>query len=63
MRSIKEIIMSRDGMSEIEVDELIEDAKEDLQDRIAGNGDDPYEICADWFGLEPDYVFELMDFI
>ena len=47
-------------MSSEAADELIADAKEDLYDRL-GKGEQPDEICADWFGLEDDYVFDLFD--
>lgn len=61
VRPIKEVLMHRDGISEEEADDLIEQAKEDLRERLeAGEGaEDPAEICMDWFGLEPDYLEEL----
>jgi len=59
MKSLKETIMERDGMTESEADELIKDAREDLHNRIA-DGEDPHYICEEWFGLEPDYIFELL---
>ena len=63
MRTIKEILIDRDGMSAEEADEMIRDAKADLEDRL-GDPDtygDPYEVCADHFGIEPDYLMELVD--
>jgi hypothetical protein len=43
--------------------ELIQDAKDELQDRLSGDSpEDPFEICADYFALEPDYLHELLDF-
>ena len=59
MKSLKKTIMERDGMTESEADELIKDAKEDLHNRIAA-GENPQDICEEWFGLEPDYIFELL---
>ena len=59
MDSIKEVLMRRDNMSEEEADELIEEAKEDLMKRLKA-GEYPDDICQDWFGLEPDYIFDLM---
>lgn len=59
--SIKEVLMERDGMTSEEADELIEDAKEELRIRL--ENDDftgANNICEDYFGLEPDYVDELM---
>lgn len=58
--TIKEILMSRDGMSEDDAQSLIVDAREDMMERI-GNGEIPNDICMEWFGLEPDYIFEIMD--
>lgn len=57
--SIKSVLMSRDGMSEEEADELIKDARKDLYKRL-DNGEMPDDICSDWFGLEPDYINDLV---
>ena len=59
MRSIKKVLIERDGMTEIEADELIREAEEDLQERIT-NGGDTFNICEEYFGLEPDYLDELI---
>jgi hypothetical protein len=60
MNSIKEILIRRDGMSPEDADDLINQAKEDLNDRLA-EGEMPDDICEEWFGLEPDYIHELLD--
>jgi len=54
--SLKEVLMRRDGMEAEEADELIEEAQQAVMD-----GDDPEEVLADWFGLEPDYAFDLLE--
>jgi len=60
VKSIKEVLMRRDGISEVEADELISDAKEDLASLLeAGDMEAAERICEDWFGLEPDYLTEL----
>jgi len=59
MNTILEVLMERDGMTEVEAKDLIEAAKEDMDERLA-EGEMPYEICYEWFGLEPDYIMELM---
>lgn len=61
--TIKEILMRRDGMSSYEADELIADAKDALMEYI-DNGDMllAEEVCYEYFGLEPDYLFEIMPF-
>jgi len=56
---IKQVLMTRDGMSEKEADDLINDCKADLNERLE-QGEMPYDICEEWFGLEPDYLMELM---
>lgn len=61
MESIKEILMRRDGMTSDEADDMIADAQEDFDDRI-NDGELPYDFCKDWFGLEPDYLIEFMNF-
>jgi len=60
--SIKSVLMKRDGISAEEADDMIQCAKEELAEHIE-NGDitSADEICADHFGLEPDYLEELME--
>ena len=53
--SLKQVIMRRDNLSSREADELIEEAR----DRVL-SGEDPEEILHDDFGLEPDYIFDLL---
>ena len=55
MRELKKVLMGRDGISSKEADEVIADAKQRVWD-----GEDPEEVLADEFGLEPDYIFDLM---
>jgi len=57
---IKQILMERDEMSEKEADDLIVECKADLNERLA-DGEMPMDICEEYFGLEPDYLMELMD--
>lgn len=59
MKSIKQILIDRDGMSPKAADRLIEDCIGDLHERLK-TGEMPYDICAEWFGLEPDYLMELI---
>ena len=60
MESLIEVLMRRDSMTQEEAKQLIGDAKEELYARLE-EGEMPYNICAEWFGLEPDYIFELME--
>ena len=55
MSTLKKVLMQRDDLTEAEADELISDARERVFD-----GEDPEEILMDEFGLEPDYVFDLI---
>ena len=59
MESIKEILMKRDKMSAKDADNLIDEAVEDLYARLA-EGEMPHNICMEWFGLEPDYIDQLI---
>jgi hypothetical protein len=54
--SLKQVLMRRDGLSEEDADCAISDAAEEV---LAGA--DPEEVLADSFGLEPDYVFDLLE--
>jgi hypothetical protein len=60
MKTIKEILMHRDSISAEEADEIIAIAKEDLAERLEA-GEMPFDICEEHFGLEPDYIDELME--
>ena len=60
MRTIREILIHRDKMTPAEADKLISMVKEDLYDRLK-KGETPENICAEWFGLEPDYLEELAE--
>ena len=59
MKSIKEVLMERDGMSAAEADGLISECKADFDERL-NSGEMPFDICQEYFGLEPDYLEELM---
>lgn len=43
--SIRQVLMQRDGLSQEEAEELIAEARKELND---------------WFGLEPDYIWDLV---
>ena len=61
MKSIKQILMERDDMTEAEAEDLIAEVREEIQ--IASNCGD-YELVEDIMygdlGLEMDYIFELL---
>ena len=60
--SIKQVLMRRDNMSEQEADDLIDEAKYQLREYLdSGDLFAADEICYEYFGLEPDYLMELLD--
>jgi len=60
MQSIKDVLMERDGMTSIEAEDLLEQAKEAYFDYIDEENDDAAEnICEEYFNLEQDYLDDL----
>lgn len=60
MKTIKQVLMERDGMTADEADGLIEEAKDALNMYLVeGDTESAHDICEEFFGLEPDYLFEL----
>ncbi len=55
--TLKQVLMRRDRMSAEEADERIAEARERVED-----GEDPEDVLHDEFGLEPDYVFDLLGY-
>ncbi len=55
MSELKEVFMRRDGMSSEEADERIQEMRE-----LVAEGEDPEEVLYDE-GLEPDYIFDILD--
>jgi hypothetical protein len=59
--SIKSILMERDGITADEANAIIAEAKEALQVYLTEDDTcSASEICEEYFGLEPDYIFELL---
>lgn len=58
MTNLKKVLMERDGLTEEQADEQIKEAKIILNERL-GEGESPYDICEELFGLEPDYLEDL----
>ena len=59
---IKEVLMRRDKMTSEEADELIAEARTELEERIANGNSSADDICEEFFGLEPDYVWDLLGY-
>lgn len=54
--SILKVLMQRDGMTKADALGRIAVGKARVED-----GEDPEEVLYDEFGLEPDYLFDLLD--
>lgn len=57
--SIASVLMERDGLSKEEAEQMIDNARRELFERLE-EGDMPFDICEELFGLEPDYLEELV---
>lgn len=51
-----QVLMRRDDMTRSEALEAIAEARK----RVLEDGEDPEEVLQDEFGLEPDYVMDLL---
>lgn len=61
MNEIVEILMRRDGISQLEAENLIEECKEELYGAAArGSYQECEDIIALYLGLEPDYLMYLL---
>ena len=61
MKTLKQVLMERDELTSQEADDAIQECKKDFMERV-GNGDlDADEILMEYFGLEPDYLEDLLD--
>ena len=60
METIKQILVRRDNMTEMQADDLIDSAKEQLDFYLSdGDFESATYICEEFFALEPDYIYEL----
>ena len=57
LTELHRVLMRRDEMTADEADELIQEARQAVED-----GEDPEEILYEEFGLEPDYIFDLLGY-
>lgn len=64
IQNIKIILMQRDHMTSEQADSLIREAVDDLSTRLEeGEIQSAYDICMEYFGLEPDYLEEMLEMI
>ena len=63
METLKEVLMRRDDMSAEDAGKLIGEARSYLLQLLSdGEYVDADYVCQDWFGLEPDYLCELLPY-
>lgn len=61
MTKLKEIIMKKDNLTSKEADDLIADAECTMNDYlINGDTEAAYEVCSEFFDLEPDHLMDLI---
>jgi len=61
MENLRSTIMKRDDLTGSEADEQIAEAREAMQNYLdQGDMEQAESICEEYFGLEPDYIFDLM---
>ena len=61
MKSLKQTIMQRDGISESEANILIAEARDAMNEYLEnGDFDSAENICQEYFGLEPDFLMDLL---
>ena len=62
METLKPPRYATNGLCVKDADAAIKNAKNDLLDRIDDpeTFGDPFEICYDHFGIEPDFIIDLM---
>ncbi len=61
MNRVVSILMNRDGITEAEAKEMVQDTRDAIQEAIAfGDYDLVDDIIAGDLGLEPDYVMDII---
>jgi len=55
MNHLRDVLIERDRMTEAEADAAIAEARREVRE-----GADPDDVLQDSFGLEPDYVFDIV---
>ena len=61
-RRIIDILVKRDGVSEQQASDLVREATIALMEYIdKGDMESAEYVCEEYFGLEPDYIDDLME--
>ena len=59
--SIVKVLMNRDGLTKDEAVAQVKECQADLMDRISeGDTLSAMDICEEYFGLEPDYLEDMI---
>ena len=61
MNKVVEILMRRDGCSKREATERVEQTRDELLQLGTGSFEDGQDIIEYNLGLEPDYLFDILD--
>jgi len=59
MKNLVDTLVERDGITKEEAEKQVADVRESLMERLA-DGEMPEDICEEEFGLEPDYLMDLI---
>lgn len=59
LMKLVDVLMERDRIGYKEASDLVSQAKEDFDARLSA-GESVDDICEEWFGLEPDFIEELI---
>jgi len=57
--NLVDVLMRRDNLSEADATKEVKEASRELHERLA-YGEMPFDICEELFGLEPDYLLDLL---
>ena len=57
--SIANVLVKRDGITMAEAEAQVKSAREELYERLE-NGENAFDLCEEFWGLEPDYLEELI---
>ena len=58
-KHIIDVLMERDGLTREQAKDQFGEAQDEMNARLA-EGQDAYDICEEYFGLEPDYIMDLI---
>ena len=59
MLNLIKVLMERDGLTKAEAEKQVREATQELNTRLA-EGELPFDLCQELFGLEPDYLEDLI---